>query len=479
MKHPVSLALIGAGARGELNLAFLAARHPDLMRFTAVAELDDARRESFVQRFNIPKENAFRDWRELFDRPRLADAAVIALPCRMHYESGVASLRAGYHTFLEKPMALTPGQSVVLTREAESRGLLLMVALQSRYNKIYTEMRRQMDAGVVGRLANIDCAENIGYWHFLMSYVRGMHRRVDLSHSFMMAKGVHDMDLVCWFAGAPAKRVSSFGDLLFFRPENAPAGAPEFCMQGCPVFGSCEFNAYKQFVDPGKPDLPWRLLSGTSLTAVKDFFFNPRLRTLASTLTHDINRENVLKILQETSAGRCAFRSDNEVIDHQTVAVEFENNVVASFHLTAFSLIWERTLNLHGTKGEIRSADFSGRLETRTYNPGRVLRRRIRYHGIFHGGGDEKIIVRFAEALATGDRSNVLTGAAPSLESHLVCFAAEQARREGRVVDMREFRDEAGEEADGLQGRGSRARPIIRAGEHRPYRKRILPERPL
>ncbi|NLH49685.1 MAG: Gfo/Idh/MocA family oxidoreductase [Myxococcales bacterium] len=451
MKHPVTLALIGAGARGELNLATLAKKHGDLMKIVAVAELDDQRRDSFVRRFGIPRENAFRDWRELFARPRLADGVVNALPCRLHYESGVAGLRAGYHTFLEKPMALTPGQCVVLTREAAARGLLLMIALQSRYNKIYSAIRRQFDAGVIGRLANIDCAENIGYWHFLLSYVRGIHRRADLSHSFIMAKGVHDLDLVCWFAGAPAKRISSFGDLLYFRPENAPPGAPERCLDGCPVFDTCVFNAYRHFVDPGKPQLPWRLLTGMSLDAVKDFATNPRLRTTASVITLDLRKENILKILRETSNGRCAFRSDNDVIDHQTASIEFENGVVASFQLTAFSLMWERTLNLHGTKGEIRSADFSGKLETRTYNPGAVQRRHIPYHGILHGGGDERIIVRFAEALAAGNREGVLTGAEPSLESHLVCFAAEKARRTGQVVDLAAFRAEAAKEAEQLQ----------------------------
>jgi predicted dehydrogenase len=305
-----------------------------------------------------------------------------------------------------------------------------------------------MDGGTVGRLMNIDCAENIGYWHFVMSYVRGIHHRRDMSHSFLIAKGVHDLDLVCWFAGAPPKRVSSFGSLQFFIAENAPPGAPERCLDGCPVFESCEFNAYRQFVDPGQPDIPWRLLSGMSLGAARDFFLNPRFRSLAAVISRDISRDAVLKVLRETPYGRCVFRSDNEVVDHQTVSVEFENGVVASFQITGFSLIWERTLNLHGTKGEIRSADFSGRLETRTYNPARLKRERIRYHGIVHGGGDETIQVRFAEALQSGDRSGVLTGGRDALQSHLLCFAAEEARETGTVVDMEDFVRRAEREAD-------------------------------
>ena len=445
----VTLALIGAGARGELNLATLAKKHGRLMKFVAVAEADDERRESFVRRFGIPAENAFRDWRDLLSRPKLSDAVINALPCRLHYDSALAGLRAGYPTFLEKPMALTPGRCVRLAREAGSRDLLLMIALQSRYNKIYSRVRSILDGGAVGRLMNIDCAENIGYWHFLMSYVRGIHHRQDMSHSFLLAKGVHDLDLVCWFAGAPAVKVSSFGKLSFFREENAPDGAPERCMDGCPVFDACEFNAYRQFVDPGRPDLPATLLTGQSWDALRDFLLNPRFRTLASVIAHDTRKENVLKVLRDTPYGRCAFRSDNDVIDHQTVSVEFANEAVASFQITGFSLAWERTLNLHGVKGEIRSADFSGRLETRTYNPARVTRERIRYHGIVHGGGDETILVRFAEAVRDG-KTESLTSVKNSLESHLLCFAAEDARKQGIVIDMDDFRRRAEKEADAL-----------------------------
>lgn len=447
---PVNIALVGAGARGELNLATLAKKHPDLIRFVAVAEKDEQRRDSFAKRFNIPRENVFSDWRELFARAKLADGIINALPCRFHYDSGLAGLAAGYHTFLEKPMALTPGQAVKLTRAAKEQNLLLMVALQSRYNKIYSRIRKLFDSGTIGRLMNIDCAENIGYWHFLLAYVRGIHHRADLSHSFLLAKGVHDLDLVNWYAGAPVKKVSSFGSLSYFTEENAPEGAPERCMDDCPHFDTCEFNAYKQFVDPGKPDIPLSLFSGMSLEAVRDYLLNPRFRTLASVITHDISRESVMKTLNETPYGKCVFRSENDLVDHQTVSVEYENGITASFQLSAFSLIWERTLNLHGVKGEIRSADFSGHLECRTYNPAKVKKERIRYHGIVHGGGDETIVVRFAQAIREDDRSNVLTGAKEALKSHLLCFAAEEARQKGEVVQMADFISRAKNEADTL-----------------------------
>jgi predicted dehydrogenase len=439
-KGPVKVALMGAGARGELNLAWLAKRHPDAVRIVAVAEPHEGRRERFIEKYGIPRETAFEDWKELAGKPPLADAVINALPCRLHYESAKASLEAGYHTLLEKPMALDPEQCVMLADLADDADRLLMISLQCRLNKIYTRLKELKDQGSIGDLMAIDCGENIGYWHFVLSYVRGIHYHTDLSHSFIMAKGIHDVDLIQWFAGAPAKRVSSFGSLKFFTEENAPDGAPERCADGCPHEPDCVFSALKLYIKPGQPDIPWSLMTGQSLGAALDVIRNPRFRTLGSIVSQDdLSEQGVSKALQETSYGRCVFRSPNNVVDHQTVSIEFENGVTASYSLNGFSLAWERNLNLHGTKGELRTADFSGRLQLRTYRPARVKNQRIRYHGIIHGGGDEALLLKFANAVCENDK-DPMTSARNVLESHLICFAAEEARENDKVVEMDEFR---------------------------------------
>ena len=448
--RPVTLALVGAGARGELNLATLARRHAGSLKFTAVAEPDAERRARFAEAFDIPARSCFDDYRRLVDGPRVADAILNALPCRMHYDSTLRSLEAGYHVFLEKPMAHTPAECVKLTRTAADAGLVFVIALQSRYNDIYTKVRRLADTRI-GTLRTIDCAENVGYWHFIMSYVRGIHRREDQTHSFVLSKGIHDLDLIAWFAGAPATKVASFGRLSEFRPERAPAGAPRRCTDGCPVEDRCRYSALKQFVDPGRPDIHWSLLTGMSARAVWDVATNPRFRTLASVIVRDISRRSRMRALREESHGYCVYHSDNDVVDHQTVSIEFENEVTASFSLNGFSQIWERSLNLHGTDGEVLSQDFTGRLELRTYGPARVERERVRYHGVIHGGGDEQILIAFADALRRGTRAaDILTSAENTLESHLLTFAAEDARRSGRVIDMPTYRAEAARASDAL-----------------------------
>ena len=447
----VNLALLGAGCRGALNLGAIVKRNRKAMRFVAVAEADESRRTSFANEYGIPREKQFDSWQALIDRPQLADAVIIALPCGMHYASALASLRTGYHILLEKPMSHNPAQCVHLARAGRESGRVFAVSLQCRYNNIYVRVKKMLEQDDIGGIVNIDCIENIGYWHFNMSYVRGMHSQSPTAHSLMLSKGIHDMDLLTWFVGARAARVSSMGKLSFFRPGNAPEGAPKRCTDGCPVQDSCPFDAVKHFVDPGRPAIPARLLRGMSLRAVLDFAREPRFRTLASTITHDIRKENVLQILREKRDGLCVFHAENDTIDHQIVGIEFENGADVSFTLSAFSLIWERTCNFHGTKGEIRSDDFSGRLELRTYLPAKVSRKRVPYHGVFHGGGDMHLLPEFVKAVRRGTPNDDIFPTAESvLEPHLIGFASEEARKTGHAIDMNLFRKQAAEDAAAL-----------------------------
>jgi len=448
---PVRFALFGAGTRGELDLGYFFKKNRKKLQYWAVAEPDPVRRKYFVERFKIPEENIFKDWKDLLEKPKLADAIINALPCRMHHESTIAALKAGYDVLLEKPIAHTPGECVHLYNASKKYKQKLAVVFENRYNKIYQETKRLLERGVIGRLMNVTCDESIGYFHYILSYVRGIHSRAEEGNSFMIAKGIHDTDLLTWFIGAKASKISSFGDLSFFTEENAPIGAPERCTEDCPVQEECIFDAMKQYYKPGRMSIPLKLALSQSLKDLVDVIRDKRFRTLASTITRDLSKSNILKVLQEGSHGKCVFHSDNGVCDHQTTSIEYENGVTVSFSLSAFSLIWERLLDFRGSKGEINSKDFSGQLELRTYNPAKIKKKRIRFRGLHHGGGDEYLLLDFARAVQSDDpNEKSLTDIKNCIESHLIALAAEEARLSDKVINMETFRRKANEEAHTL-----------------------------
>jgi hypothetical protein len=127
------------------------------------------------------------------------------------------------------------------------------------------------------------------------------------------------------------------------------------------------------------------------------------------------------------------------VVDHQVVAMEFDGGPTGTFVMTAFNAGGHRRTRLFGTHGELEGDGETVRVYDFLTETAEVLSARPpgdATAGGGHGGGDWGLMDAFVRAVATGDRSHVLTGPRASLEAHLVVFAAERARREGVVATV-------------------------------------------
>ncbi len=428
MPTPLEAVAIGAGHRGTDAYAPYALEHPDELRFVAVAEPDEARRQRFAERYGVPRENCFTSWQELVARGQLAPAAFNCTMDAMHTESTLALLDAGYHVLLEKPMATTLADCVALTQAAERAGRVLQICHVLRFTAFFSTLHDIVKSGRLGRIVTVEHRENVVYWHYAHSYVRGNWRNQAESSPMILAKCCHDMDILYWNLG-PVRKLSSVGSLIHFRPENAPPGAPARCTDGCPAADDCLYYAPRLYL--------------TSYTEWP-----------VSVISVDPNLEARRHALETGPYGRCVYRCDNDVVDHQVVAMEFESGISAALFMHGHSHLESRTMRYDGTRATLRGlfTYFSGEIEVydhrteevETITPG--VRRQADNEeaeaGVGHGGGDMGLVASFVRALRA-DRPEVLTSARNSLESHLMAFAAEQARVEGGVVDMGEYRARA------------------------------------
>src|SRR4051794_41074630 len=113
----VGLVVVGAGLRAQVYARRAVQRGA---RIVAVAEPNQERRERFAAEFSVGA--VFSDWREI-DR-KLADAAIIATPDRVHAEPAVALADLGYHLMLEKPMAPTEPEARRIAETVERNGVI-------------------------------------------------------------------------------------------------------------------------------------------------------------------------------------------------------------------------------------------------------------------------------------------------------------------------------------------------------------------
>ncbi len=78
------------------------------------------------------------------------DAVVIATPVRFHFEMAKHSLKAGKHTFLEKPMASSVVQCEELIELADERNLTLMVGHTFLYSQPIQKIMEIINSGELG-----------------------------------------------------------------------------------------------------------------------------------------------------------------------------------------------------------------------------------------------------------------------------------------------------------------------------------------
>lgn len=449
----VTLAVIGAGHRGADAYGDYCLRHPDLARVVAVAEPDPARREVFARAHDIPPELCFEGWEDLLARDRVSDGLVIATPDQVREGPILAGVERGYALLVEKPFAPTTEELERIATELGPADVPIAVSHVLRYTEFYRELKRLLDAGTIGDLVHLEQTEDIGYWHFAHSYVRGNWRRADESTPMLLAKSSHDLDLISWLVDSPAVRVSSTGSLTHFRVENAPAGSTMRCTDGCSVANSCPFYAPRFYIDRLADHHSWPV----------------------SAITSDTNARGRLMALQEGPYGRCVYRSDNTQPDHQVVTITFDDGVIATLRVAAFTASNTRTIRLLGTRGEISGRLDTGEIEVRSFlpRPGTELGRAPRWDrdsrgrsGLAddevwqsvvgpgtkpdtdaahlresdgHAGGDDGLMQAFVEQIRLwneGSQTRLPTDFRATLTSHRIAFAAELSRSTGRAVRL-------------------------------------------
>jgi predicted dehydrogenase len=449
--------LVGAGQRGADVYGAFALRHPDRLRFMAVAEPDADRRGRFAQQHHIPPARQFDTWETLFAQERLGEVAFICTQDQAHTAPTLASLAAGYDILLEKPMAVSEADCRELVRQAELAQRQLHIAHVLRYSPHFRQIKKILQAGELGDVVHIAHAENVAFWHMAHSYVRGNWRSTTESAPMILAKCCHDFDILLWLLDRSCTSLSSTGGLLHFRPENAPPGAPLRCTDGCPVEDSCPYYAPLIYLDL----LPlWRSVQATSASALVRRALAVRLQHPAqfkrlsaalpplrqaaeyqgwpvSTVAQPATPANVLAALQTGPYGRCVYHCDNDVVDHQVVWLEFEGGITASLTMHGFANVEGRTTRIQGTHGELQA--FLGQAGSWVEVSEHASGRKTRYDtsgdsSAGHGGGDDGLILAFLNALQAGSSQHSLSTAHQALESHLLAFRAEESRLEQKVI---------------------------------------------
>ncbi len=177
----VVVAVVGLGYWGPNLLRVLADDASIVLKW--ICELDEDRLARYSRRY--PSVRATTDVNDVLADPEV-DAVFLITPVFTHFDLAAASLRAGKHTFVEKPLAPSPALADELIALAGERDRVLMCGHTFVYSPPVRALKRMLDEGVLGEV-------------FFISSSRvnlGLHQR---DVSVIWDLGPHDFSIVLYW----------------------------------------------------------------------------------------------------------------------------------------------------------------------------------------------------------------------------------------------------------------------------------------
>lgn len=417
-----TVAIVGLGARGYHTYAQYQKTHPDRMQIVAIADTDKTKLELVKNEFNVKEEMCFSSANELLEKDRLADVIFITTQDNDHYEQTLKAISKGYDILLEKPISNDPLNCIEIRNEAIKNNTNITVCHVLRYTKFFNVIKEAIKNGKIGDVVSIQAIENVCYWHMAHSFVRGNWRNSDLSSPMILQKCCHDLDIFNWLLEKKCISLSSYGSLKYFKEENAPEDTSDYCYN-CRLKDECPYSAYQIYIENENG-----IKNGNVDWPVNIIMENPTI-------------EEVKEKLKTSQYGRCVYRCDNNVVDHQVINLAYEDEITVSFTMCGFTDKMTRYIKIMGTKGEIIADQTPNTVIIKQF--GNTKEEVIDINKVAedlsgHGGGDNNMLTDMFNALENGDKTD--STVATSIASHVAAFAAEYSRKhDGESIKLEEY----------------------------------------
>lgn len=417
LAKPVTAITLGAGARGNVYGDY-AVEYPEQLDIVGVAEPIPLRNERYAKKHKIADANRFKTWEDVFKKPKFADAVIISTPDQLHYGPCMAALKMGYHILLEKPISPSEKECRDILGLAKKTGKVVAVCHVLRYAPYFIKLRELMQSGAIGEIISMQHLEPIEHTHMAHSYVRGNWHNSKTTTPILLAKSCHDLDIIKWMLGTESQKIQAFGDLKWFKKENAPAGSTARCTDGCSVEKTCPYSALKQY-------------------------YRKRQRTYVFDLPEDKDKQGdaIMDFLKTTNYGRCVYRMDNDQCDHYTTNIQFQNNVTASFSMEAFTPWGGRRTRVMGSMGFIEGDMSKFTIYDFRTDTSKTLESKVldveNYKNEGHGGGDWRLVADWVQAVSQENPALLTSTIDASIESHIMCFMAEESRMNHKVMEIK------------------------------------------
>ena len=199
----VRLGLVGCGYVSKYHL------HTGVTLGSNFAAVCDRDEDTVARVAEASGARPFADADALFDSG-LVDAVIVATPHFAHADHVVGALASGLHVFVEKPLAVTVGNARRLVAAATRRpDLVVAVDFNQRAWPLWRDVKRLLDNGTVGRSRDSSGRSRTGSaTSSTTTKAIGAARGRGEGGGVLVNQCPHQLDLLCWFFGLPARAMS-------------------------------------------------------------------------------------------------------------------------------------------------------------------------------------------------------------------------------------------------------------------------------
>lgn len=426
----VKIIIVGNGERAGCYCKY-AISDPDRLKIEAIVDPDERKLNEGKLLYGVPEDKLFRSVKDCVDyydkNGKTADGVLNCTMDELHYITAMPFLERGYNMLIEKPVVNNLRDLLEIKRVAEKNGCLLMVCHVLRYTPFYRGIKQVILNGEIGEIMHMETSENVGVAHSSNSYIRGKwNSREKCGSSMLLAKCCHDLDLLCWLNDkAVPTEVASFGGRDFIVPGKAPKNAGTRCLVDCPHVHDCIYSAESIYVKTDNyPYYSWTCIN-------KDY--------------RDITKDEKIESLKTYNPhGECAYKTNSDLVDHQTLILKFSNGSTATHSMIQGAVRACRLIRIVGTRGEIQGMIESSKFVVRKYDFDNASYTE-EVHDVsseiaasdHHAGGDDGIIRDFVNMISGGKTSISCTKIEDSIYGHLCVYKADEAMEKSQVEKIK------------------------------------------
>lgn len=189
---------------GIIGCGFIARKHATAIenipgaQLVAVSDKVEERMEPYVEEFGA---TPYIDFSEMLKKEDI-DIVSICTPSGLHAPLAIEIAKAKKHIIIEKPIAMKLEEADQIVEAAKHNNVKLSVVHPNRFRPVVMELKKILDAGVLGKISHVNCMVN---WNRDQDYYNQAPWRGTKEHDggVLMNQAIHNLDLLLWLFGNP------------------------------------------------------------------------------------------------------------------------------------------------------------------------------------------------------------------------------------------------------------------------------------